>query len=246
MNPLIYEPTGKALEYIPDGYALNVYLGCSFGCTYPCYNVRLKDFIEPRVRKQYDIKLAGEVKDYSGKKVFLSFLSDPYQELEHEKRYTRFTLILFLMNNITPVLLTKGFIPEEDWLLFTHFSNFHFGHTLLFEDIRYGMKYEPGAASLGLRKVQLQKAHTLGLTTWISLEPVIDVDEAIKVVKETSGYVDYYRIGAWNYNVKAKDVDYKRFVEELLMMECRYRFMFKQSLKKYFPNEETIKLYYPQ
>ena len=30
----IYKPKGRALEYAPDGLALNIYDSCPHGCTY--------------------------------------------------------------------------------------------------------------------------------------------------------------------------------------------------------------------
>jgi len=40
-----------------------------------------------------------------------------------------------------------------------------------------------------------KKAKATGLTTWISLEPVLSADFANKVINDTHEFVDYYRVG---------------------------------------------------
>ena len=42
-------------------------------------------------------------------------------------------------------------------------------------------------------------AYEKGIETWISLEPVLDLEESLRIIKETHDYVDHYKIGTLNH-----------------------------------------------
>jgi DNA repair photolyase len=60
---VIYKPTGLAAEYISAGYALNIHLDCTFGCTY-CYN-RLHTNRESKPRYNLVARLLSEIDQYT-------------------------------------------------------------------------------------------------------------------------------------------------------------------------------------
>jgi len=140
---------------------------------------------------------------------------------------------MFLEYDIIPVLLTKGAIPNEDWVLFTQFKEFHFGITLT-----HGSHYktnEEGALDSIIRMAQLERAHALGLKTWISLEPVIYPEEVYEIIRDTFQFCDLYKVGKWNYDQRAKEIDWKDFVTKVKLMfkvlNCNY--YIKESLKPF-------------
>lgn len=225
---VIYKPKGRALEYIPDGYALNIYNGCSFGCTY-CYNRFTKNKEVKPLNNLID-RLYKEIEQYRGKKIFLSFLSDPFQPIERDYRLTRQVLEIFSNYAIIPVILTKGNIGCPDWRRMRAFKEIHFGVTLTFMN---KTEFEPFAISPMERMENLVEAKRYGLTTWVSLEPVIDPQETLRIIERTEKYVDYYRVGAWNYDARAKDINYIGFIWDLQALpESIYkRIYLKDSLK---------------
>jgi len=236
---VIYKPKGRAAEYCPDGYALNIYKGCTHGCTYPCYNSRNpytgKNFFESANPKENIIFLVEkEAPKYRGEKVFLSFLSDPFQPAEQELKLTHKVLEIFLENGIIPIILTKGSIEFETFMLLMKFKDLHFGITLTLHDNK-SMKYEPGAILPSERLVYLREAGRFNKTTWVSLEPVISPDEALKFIKETHGFVDYYRIGKWNYNKRAGKIDWKKFTIDVVELceKLSVTYYLKSELQKY-------------
>jgi DNA repair photolyase len=247
-NSLIYKPKGKSLEYAgEDAYALNVYEKCDYGCTY-CYNQRKdKNFFSGNTltkeeRLLFLRKLEKEIPNYAWKKIFLSFGSDPFPPIEATYDLTAAVLSLFHKYNITPIILTKGIVPTTSEFLLRSIAgsiyppNFEkhpvsFGTTLV---SRSETEFEPFAASYDNRVLQLQKFHSfvgvknrvLKFETWVSLEPVIDPKETLKIIEETHEYVDHYKVGMWNYDERSKNIDWadfgKRAIELLEKLNKKY------------------------
>jgi len=73
-------------------------------------------------------------------------------------------------------------------------------------------EWEPNAPEPELRLVALYAAHSEGVKTWLSIEPIIPgVTYPEKIVQETKDYVDWYVLGAFNYyrqlsNLKKEDL----------------------------------------
>lgn len=237
MAKVIYKPKGKAGEYIPDGYALNIYSGCYHACEY-CYCPQLlykkKEEFFSKIEPRKDIlqRLEKELPDHKGDKIFLSFTSDPYQPLEHIIRYTETALQMMLEHDCIPVVLTKGEVPLKDFKLFQKFKEFHFGVTLTHLDC-CDNREEVRAMSPHYRMNLLKVAKEHGINTWVSLEPVINPSDALDVIKNTYPVVDHYKIGKINYT--ASDVDWGKFYKEVVKLldklGCNY--YIKESLKQY-------------
>ena len=92
---VIYEPRGRAGEYSP--LALNIYSGCSHGCTY-CYVPgilrRTPGEFQEHITERKEI-LRSTAKDAfqlsknrDNRTILLSFTSDPYQHLEEKLKIT--------------------------------------------------------------------------------------------------------------------------------------------------------------
>ena len=61
------------------------------------------------------------------------------------------------------------------------------------------MTWEPGAALPGDRIVTIEAFHDAGIETWVSLEPVLDPDTALQIIRRTHEFVDLYKVGKLNY-----------------------------------------------
>ncbi|MGE5604285.1 MAG: hypothetical protein ACM3YE_01175 [Bacteroidota bacterium] len=53
---------------------------------------------------------------------------------------------------------------------------------------------------------------------WASLEPVIDPEESLEIIRQTHEYVDLYKVGKLNYNQIEKTIDWREFAENAIML----------------------------
>lgn len=244
---LIYQPKGAAGEYAR--YAVNFYNGCSNGCTY-CYNKRglAKNLLgkdEPTIKAGYDdnwmcmvesfkgeaLKMIDELREHG---IFMSFTTDP---LLHGTSLSTFTATNFLTDNlIHTYILTKGesgkfFLDMVSGWKEEKRKYVHFGVTLTGCD-----DMEPNALPNATRIGLLCQAKSIGLPTFVSLEPVIDLKKSFNMVKESCSWVDEYRIGLLT---PIRSVNYPQS-EVMDFIWCvkgnqkkyNYRIMWKESFRK--------------
>lgn len=202
---VVYEPKGRAREYAE--LACNLYMGCTHGCRY-CYapacmhttGEKWHTTAEPR-KKVTELfekdawKLRGDKR-----RILFSFLSDPYQPLEREERLTRQALSLVHKYKLKSQILTKGCadLINEDMAIMKK-SDTHLGITLCFSDDQTRQEWEPNASSVSERLDMLKRAHKAGIFTWVSLEPVIDPEQALAVIKIAHKYVNFWKVGKLNH-----------------------------------------------
>ena len=84
-----------------------------------------------------------------------------------------------------------------------------FATTLTLIDSSPSQKIEPKAALPHQRIDAIFEAKERGLMTWVSLEPVIDPDDSLTLIKLTWVAVDLYKIGKLNY--RQSDIDWQDF-----------------------------------
>ena len=235
---IIYEPSGRAKEY--GDLALNIYTGCSFGCTY-CFaplvlkkdretyhkEIKIRDNLLEKLEKDCQINL------FEGRKVHLCFTCDPYQDLDVEAKTTREVLKLFKKYNINFQILTKGGLRAvRDFDLYKPGDSF--GSTLTFWGENDSKRYEPEAATPKERLDALNIAHLKGIKTWVSLEPVIYPGQTLELIELTHSYVDLYKIGTINYNNRKNEIDWKNFGEMAIALLESYgkEYYVKDDLRK--------------
>lgn len=237
---LIYEPGGKAGEY--SGLAVNLYVGCPFGCTY-CYgpgaaHVTKENYHNaPRLKKDVLAKLAVEAKKMAGdpREILLSFLTDPYFS-EEAAAMTREALIILGENELKATVLTKaGTRAERDFDVLEKYG-FSFGTSLVWMDDSDRLRWEPQAAPVWRRVDAIRKADKRGIRTWVSLEPVVDPDEALAVIAELHCRVDHWKVGKLNGMPEVeKLVDWAKFHRDVvgLLEELGADYYIKKSLGKF-------------
>lgn len=239
---IVYEPKGAAREY--SELACNLYMGCTHGCTY-CFApacMRKKPTAwhsEVSLRKNGIALLEKDARQLRGdtRRVLLSFLSDPYQPIERTEQLTRQALTIFRNNNVRSQILTKGSpdLIRRDFDLMKS-AKTELGITLTFFNDQTRKEWEPHAASVEDRLAVLKEAHQHGISTWVSLEPVIDPEQALALIRAAAPYVGMWKIGKLNH-MKAHEnrVDWHKFrvdVENVLK-EYGSNYILKNSLKKY-------------
>ena len=110
-----------------------------------------------------------------------------------------------------------------------------FAATLTFLDEQKSLKWEPKAAIPEERIEALRKAHELGITTWVSLEPVIEPAESIKIIRQTHSFVDLFKVGLLNYHPRGKEIDWHKFLQECIATLKQYgcQYYIKKDLRRY-------------
>lgn len=217
---VIYEPKGRALEYAP--LACEVYTGCSHRCTY-CFNIRSgkrteADFYEavrPVPNLIRDLKqVVANFRAVEGqplKRVLLSFGCDPYQPLEEEHHLTRQVIELFVAEDVPFTVLSKGgtrVLPDLDLIASGKGS---YAATIILTEEKDREVWEPNAATIADRVEALRQAHDRGITTWVSIEPPVIPDQALDVIDMVAPVVDAMKLGKWNHEEEADEIDWKDF-----------------------------------
>jgi DNA repair photolyase len=238
-NRIIYEPTGPALEY--SKLACNIYKGCQHGCLY-CFGKQRKS---PEQKIDYDTnpnpkdffleKLAHKATKMHADtpEILLSFLGDVYQPAEMELMLTRGALEILNRNDLPFTVLTKGGTRATRDFDLLEAGRARFGSTLIFLDQKYASYWEPGAASIADRIDAIQQAHDRGIPTWVSVEPVIEPDQALKVIKELHPIVDHFKVGKINHNREIENLhDWWEFRQEVegLLQDVEADYYLKKSL----------------
>lgn len=244
---VIYEPKGRALEYSP--LACNLYLGCTHGCTY-CYapgcmrrtasqwhggSVVRKDVLKSFARDCRHLARNGMNDELH--RVLFCFLSDPYQPIESELHITRQAISIARQWNVKVDVLTKGSysIVSKDFSLMKD-AEVHLGVTMSFVSDDLRRIWEPNASPVADRMRILREAHKMGIYTWVSMEPVICPEEAIKVVDKAHEFVDFWKVGKLNHNKAVEStVDWRQFHADITRKLDGYgvKYYIKEDLRKF-------------
>lgn len=239
---VVYEPKGRAREY--SALACNLYSGCTHACRY-CYapscmrttsekwhkaSASRKNIIE-KLEKDA-AKLVGDVRP-----ILFCFLTDPYQPLERTERLTHRALEIMQHYGLSSQILTKGsselIIDDLDLM---HAAGTELGLTISFLDDEKRAYWEPYASSIQERLKSLQEAFGKGIYTWVSLEPVIDPEEALALIELANPYVRFWKIGKLNHmKNEEKKVDWVKFLSkaEQLLKSINAKYYIKNDLESY-------------
>lgn len=227
MKP-IYRPTGKAKEY--GDYALNIYTGCPHRCYY-CFapNVLHKDRetfhseVQPRKDIVEETRKQLEAEHITGKLIHLCFTCDPYPTDCYDTPTRELIKLLKEYGNHVQIL-TKGngsrdfdLLDSEDW----------YGITL--DGSIDGRDSVP--APLNRRLDGLAEAHSMGIKTWVSFEPVTSERRFFIELHLASPIVDKVKIGKLNY--RQSSIDWASFGQkaEKLCKELGLNYYIKDSLR---------------
>jgi len=247
---VIYEPRGKAREY--SELALNLYKGCSHACKY-CYcpaitRQSLEDWSkDPQPKVDILKKVEREARKMQGcsKELLLCFMSDPYQD-EKSANITRQTLLIFEKYGFSKIqVLTKGGeLAINDFDIISRNKGWKFGSTIIFENEALREEWEPGASTIQSRYNAVKKAHEMGIYTWVSIEPVVNSEEALKVIKNLKPYVSFWKVGKINhYPEIEKKIDWSKFLKNALIELNGQAFMIKKDLLAFYDPKTMNPIY---
>lgn len=104
-----------------------------------------------------------------------------------------------------------------------------FGFTLTGHD-----ELEPNASTNAERIAAMKKLHDAGFKTFASIEPIIDLDNSIRMFWQTNGFCDLYKIGLMS-GEKYDKPELRNFIEAIICTNNKgkfYNIYFKDSLLK--------------
>jgi DNA repair photolyase len=189
------------------------------------------------LRKNALAKLAKDAALLSCKQddreILLSFLSDPYTPEDQTTQLTRQALQILVNHDLRFTPLTKGGTrATRDFDLLADHNKARFGTSLVFWNQTEASEWEPNAATIKDRIKAIERAHDLHIPTWVSLEPVVFPEQAIRLVKELNPIVTHWKVGKLNYAKPPTPVDWLYFREEIkaLFESLGADYFFKKSL----------------
>jgi DNA repair photolyase len=236
--PIIYEPRGKAREY--SDLAVNLYTGCSHACRYCYCPAILRKTVEawaldPQPRKDILRDLERDAKKLRGdpREILLSFMSDPYHS-DEAARLTREALQVLEQYELRVQVLTKGGRRSTQDFDILSRNHWKYGATIIFESENLRAQWEPGAPPIAERIEAVRQAHAMGIVTWVSVEPVVDPAEAIKVIETLRGEVDLWKIGKLNHDREREaGIDWHRFLMDVEAVLDGHRYLIKRDLERF-------------
>jgi DNA repair photolyase len=228
MTQAIYKPKGRALEY--GELAANPYRGCDGRCFY-CYVPKMLR-IPPAAFHGHTKPRPGFLEQFekdakrirgANQRVFFCFSCDPYPTIEREHQITRRALEICKKYQVPFWILTKqGQAPINDFDVYWPDCVFSVTLTSLLRDCQ--QRYEAGTASPAERIAALIEADRRGIPTAVSLEPVIDYEESLEIIKETNEVVDHYMLGTLNYHDNGMSIkQWREFVQRAINLFTAYK-----------------------
>lgn len=204
----IYTPNGAAREYA--AYGVRIYKGCPHGCKY-CY---LKRGVLSKELGREDVQLKKCFKDewdalgvfaeelkknlsvLQEHGLFFTFTSDPL--IKDTRMVTLVAVGTCTANRVPVTLLTKDATFVDNVRVMDALAKLTpaqrkmiaFGFTLTGHD-----ELEPNASTNLERIKAMRQLAYRGFHTWASIEPVIDFETSLRMIKESADCCEHYKIG---------------------------------------------------
>jgi DNA repair photolyase len=231
----IYEPKARAKEY--GDLAINIYTGCPHNCYY-CFapavlrksREAFRTDIQPRKGIVEAVKRQLDKERITGKLIHLCFTCDPYP-LGYNSSATREIIkaikaagnhVQILTKNGTDATHDFDLLDRDDWFGVTYAGYLHRG------DVSTA---EPEAGTPYERLFALWEAKKLGITTWVSCEPVLNANDVLYLI-EIGSYIDKFKIGKLNYHPST--INWKKFGEaaERACRQYKRNYYIKEDLRR--------------
>jgi DNA repair photolyase len=178
-------------------------------------------FVEAPERKDILERLADDCIKMRGDRrpILLCFVCDPYQPHDEKVGITRQALEILEFYDMTAQILTKGGMRAVRDFDILKRAGWKFGTTLSFSKEESRQEWEPGAASIESRTKAILEAKERGIFTWVSVEPVIDPEQALNVIDGMLAWVDYWKVGKLNHHKEQeRSVNWSKFVKDVRLL----------------------------
>lgn len=242
---ILTEGKGFMSEY---DFTLNPYSGCSFGCTY-CYAAFFSRSEELSrnwghwvVIKQNALQLLIEKrnKSLSGKTIYMSSVTDPYQPIERELNLTR-SLLEELLQYHQPrlVIQTRSPIAVRDIDLFKQFKAIQVNMTITTDSEIVRKVFEPLCSSNKSRLKAIKEINDAGVNTCINITPLLPIENAEDFAKKL------LNTGIKKFIIQPFHSDKGKFVASTREKAMQLIKEMDWSFDKYQKVLETIQKYIP-
>lgn len=202
---------------LPDSdYVINPYVGCTHGCKY-CYASFMKRFTGHKENwgDFIDIKRCNkpiDLRKISGKNIFLSSVTDCYNQYEKNFCVTRNILEQLIDSDCNLSISTKSKLILRDIDLLKQMKNLIVCMSIntLNEKFRSDMD---NASTIKERMDTLKELHNNGIYTVLFMSPIFPyITEWKEIIDQTKDYVDEYWFENLNLrgNYKKEILDYIR------------------------------------
>lgn len=207
----IYNPSGKAGEY--SYWACNFYVGCSNGCEY-CYLKKgigkavlggdkpslKRCFKSPQqaidifFKELYDPATEAPKADIMEHGLFFTFTSDPCLPETMTLNFAVMTPCLLMQVPIKILTKCTDWIDTEHGQHLLNNPNAPYflavGFTLTGHD-----ELEPNAATNAARIEAMKRIHDMGIKTFASIEPIVDIERSMAMIAEANTHCDLLKVG---------------------------------------------------
>lgn len=245
---VIYRPAGNAGEYAP--LATNPFKGCGHSCKY-CY-VPLATHIDRKLfnagavyrgpeyerRLDRDINRHRHLSGTPAEQIFITFSSDPFHPHGQLIETTGVVMEKLRFGGLAYCTLSKGGTRAIPFLPAYRRDRDAYAATLTSLHDDFSRKWEPDAALPADRITALKAFHEAGIFTWVSIEPTLDAEESLMIIKATRGFVDLFKIGKANYLKEiTRTTDWRDYTLRVVDLCQRYgiRHYIKKDLQEYLP-----------
>ena len=203
---------------LPDSdYVINPYIGCTHGCKY-CYASFMKRFTGHKENwgEFIDVKKCDKPIDLNkitGKNVFLSSVTDCYNQYEKEYCITRNILKQLVNSDCNLSISTKSKLIIRDIDLLKQMKNLIVCMSIntLNEKFRNDMD---NASTIKERMDTLKELHNNGIYTILFMSPIFPyITEWKEIIDQTKDYIDEYWFENLNLrgSYKKEVLDYIKF-----------------------------------
>lgn len=250
----LYCPKGAAKEY--SEWACNFFTGCSNDCEY-CYCKRgvmshvwdttphlkkgFKDFAH--AMEVFKKELMANRKEIGEKGLLFSFTTDPM--IPNETFGLTMDAVNFALSvSVNVQILTKRteWMERDVWKRNLDFyqknkDKIAIGFTLTGRD-----DLERGASSNMERILAMKKLHEMGFHTFASIEPIVDLESADRVISDSVPYCELFKIGLMSGGKKPDKDKLLDFVDKWNRIFDKYgkKVYWKKSVKDYLGDNFTL------
>ena len=216
-------------------YVINPYVGCTHGCKY-CYASFMKRFTghDEKWGEFIDIKSCNkkiDLKKISGKNVFLSSVTDCYNELEEKYSITRNILEQLQYSDCNLSISTKSKLILRDIDILKKIKNLTVSLSINTLDEKFRSDMD-NASSINERLETLRKLHENGIYTILFMSPIFPyITEWKEIIEISKDFVDEY----WFENLNLRG-SYKKEILEYI--KTNYSKLYDSYVEIYVKNKD--------
>ncbi|MCK9573401.1 MAG: radical SAM protein [Candidatus Omnitrophica bacterium] len=224
--PLItpFDPWKSKYCTCPDKFSLSPYTGCGHACLYCYASSYIRNFFNPRPKKDFIKRLENQMKKIPKNSIItIANSSDPYQSIEKEYKLTRKMLILLKNYELKINIVTKSTLVARDVDIFKSLKNVVVSFTFTCLDKRLMQRLEPGCAGSPQDKLKTINALSKYIPVAARFDPLIyplntkDIRKTVKALKNSGAK----QIITSTY--KTKPDNFKRMCETFPGYACLWK-----------------------